>query len=195
MKTILLPLLLQLSLAYGHILPQLQEDPTSGCKDDSSSCPPSQPHCCPDGIWCAPTAADCPTIEDNNDNNTCSNGSWSCCPDGNWCFCCPDNNWCHPTTANCSSAQKSKVSEPQLISECPEGGFLCTDGIHSTCCESGSFCCSSSLFCASSPEDCPDPESESGPYKYHHCCYSSRPCMTDSECPGSISCCYWEPEE
>ena len=164
MKTILLPLLLQLSLMYGHTLPlskaELQENPmltSSSCKDDSSSCPPSQPHCCPDGIWCAPTAADCPTIDDNNNNNnTCSNGDWSCCPDGNWCFCCPDNNWCHPTTANCSSAQKSKASEPQSVSECAEEGFLCTDGIHRTCCQSGSLCCPSTLFCAPSPAECPE---------------------------------------
>jgi hypothetical protein len=73
-------------------------------------CPEANWFCCPDNMYCAATAADCPFVKASHklmkmaikkqcgpDETACPAG---CCPEANW-FCCPDNMYCAATAADC----------------------------------------------------------------------------------------------
>merc|ERR1711883_43867 len=72
-------------------------------------CPEANWFCCPDNMYCAATAADCPFVakkaqlmkmaknrQCGPDETSCPAG---CCPEANW-FCCPDNMYCAATASN-----------------------------------------------------------------------------------------------
>ena len=86
------------------------------CDPDETTCPagccPMGPdwYCCPDDMWCAPTAAECPYVDKRvslvklanskqcgPDETTCPEG---CCPEANW-YCCYDAYSCAPSPAEC----------------------------------------------------------------------------------------------
>merc|ERR1711892_1512996 len=73
-------------------------------------CPEANWYCCPDNMYCAATAADCPFVamkekltkmaankQCGSDETSCPAG---CCPEANW-YCCPDNMYCAATAADC----------------------------------------------------------------------------------------------
>merc|ERR1712045_1108308 len=71
-------------------------------------CPEANWFCCPDNMYCAATAADCPFVamkeklvkmaaKKQCEGTVCPAG---CCPEQNW-FCCPDNMYCAATAADC----------------------------------------------------------------------------------------------
>merc|ERR1712013_428338 len=80
-------------------------------------CPEQNWFCCPDNMYCAATAADCPFVamkeklvkmaaKKQCDGTVCPAG---CCPEQNW-FCCPDNMYCAATAADCPFvAMKEKL--------------------------------------------------------------------------------------
>merc|ERR1711892_1657379 len=81
------------------------------CGSDEASCPAgccpeANWYCCPDNMYCAATAADCPFFamsekltkmaankQCGSDETSCPAG---CCPEANW-YCCPDNMYCAAT--------------------------------------------------------------------------------------------------
>ena len=75
-------------------------------------CPNANWYCCPDNIYCAATAADCPFVAKQKlvkmaakkqcgpNETSCPAG---CCPNANW-YCCPDNVYCAATAADCPFA-------------------------------------------------------------------------------------------
>merc|ERR1719216_410612 len=78
-------------------------------------CPEANWFCCPDNMYCAATAADCPFVakkaqlmkmaknrQCGADETECPAG---CCPEANW-FCCPDNMYCAATAADCPFVAK-----------------------------------------------------------------------------------------
>merc|ERR1719216_566960 len=87
----------------------------AGCGPDETECPggccpEANWYCCPDGMYCAATAADCPFVSAKEklvkmaakagcgpDETECPAG---CCPEANW-YCCADNQHCAATAANC----------------------------------------------------------------------------------------------
>merc|ERR1711954_330737 len=71
-------------------------------------CPEVDWYCCPDNLYCAATAADCPFVakkaqlvkmaaKKQCDGTPCPAG---CCPEVDW-YCCPDNLYCAATAADC----------------------------------------------------------------------------------------------
>merc|ERR1712126_785450 len=69
-------------------------------------------YCCPDGMYCAATAADCPFVAKKAlvakmaankqcDGTECPGG---CCPYVGW-YCCPDGMYCAATAADCPYAK------------------------------------------------------------------------------------------
>merc|ERR1712173_249155 len=71
-------------------------------------CPEANWFCCPDNMYCAATAADCPFVSMKEklvkmaakkqcEGTMCPAG---CCPEVNW-FCCADNMYCAATEADC----------------------------------------------------------------------------------------------
>merc|ERR1712083_67147 len=89
----------------------------AGCGPDETECPggccpEANWYCCPDGMYCAATAADCPFVSakvrltkmaapKQCDGTECPAG---CCPYVGW-FCCPDGMHCAATAADCPFAQ------------------------------------------------------------------------------------------
>merc|ERR1711892_1199942 len=100
------------------------------CGSDETSCPAgccpeANWYCCPDNVYCAATAADCPFVAAKEtlvklaakkqcDGTMCPAGccpeqNWYCCPDVDW-YCCPDNMYCAATAADCPFvAAKAKL--------------------------------------------------------------------------------------
>merc|ERR1711981_413700 len=88
---------------------------TTDCGPDETECPggccpEANWFCCPDGMYCAATAADCPFVSAKEklvkmaakagcgpDETECPGG---CCPEANW-YCCPDGMYCAATAADC----------------------------------------------------------------------------------------------
>merc|ERR1719158_567293 len=79
-----------------------------GTECPAGCCPEQNWYCCPDNMYCAATAADCPFVamkeklvkmaaKKQCDGTVCPAG---CCPEQNW-FCCPDNMYCAATAADC----------------------------------------------------------------------------------------------
>merc|ERR1712241_609320 len=84
-------------------------------------CPEQNWYCCPDGMYCAADASNCPfvgakeqltklamkKVVENNvkvalkkkdcDGTVCPGG---CCPEQNW-YCCPDGMYCAADASNC----------------------------------------------------------------------------------------------
>merc|ERR1711881_700396 len=90
----------------------------AGCGPDETECPAgccpkANWYCCPDGMYCAATEADCPFVSAKEklvkmaakagcgpDETECPGG---CCPEANW-YCCPDGMYCAATAADCPFA-------------------------------------------------------------------------------------------
>ena len=132
----------------------------------AAGCCPMGPdwYCCPDDMWCAPTAAECPYLDRRvslvklaksnqcgPDETTCAAG---CCPMGpNW-YCCPDDMWCAPTAAECPYVDK-RVSLLKLAksNQCGPDETTCAAG----CCPMGPnwYCCPDDMWCAPTAAECP----------------------------------------
>merc|ERR1712158_86122 len=137
------------------------------CGPDETSCPAgccpeANWFCCPDNMYCAATAADCPFVakkaqlmkmaknrQCGADETECPAG---CCPEANW-FCCPDNMYCAATSADCPFvAKKQKVMKMAANKQCGPDETECPAG----CCpEANWFCCSDNEYCAATEADCP----------------------------------------
>merc|ERR1712002_1352464 len=111
-------------------------------------CPEQNWFCCPDNMYCAATAADCPFVSMKEklvkmaakkqcDGTMCPAG---CCPEQNW-FCCPDNMYCAATAVDCPFvSMKEKLVKMAAKKQCP--GTECPAG----CCpEVNWYCCPVSL--------------------------------------------------
>merc|ERR1719430_1167794 len=105
------------------------------CGPDETSCPAgccpeANWFCCPDNMYCAATAADCPFVakkaqlmkmaknrQCGPDETSCPAG---CCPEANW-FCCPDNMYCAATAADCPFvAKKEKLMKMAAKKPCAQ---------------------------------------------------------------------------
>ncbi len=94
-----------------------QCDNCDGTCCDGGCCPYVGWYCCPDGLYCAATAADCPLVNkaeklaslatkksaDDCNEQTCPGGTCcpgGCCPYDGW-YCCPDGMYCAATAGDC----------------------------------------------------------------------------------------------
>merc|ERR1719154_806884 len=142
-------------------------------------CPEINWYCCPDGMYCAATANDCPLVDyrqkliqaaaakitapkkalvksaDCEDGTMCPGG---CCPEMNW-YCCPDGMYCAATAGDCpfvaAKEKLMKMAAPKRIlvksADC-EDGTMCPGG----CCpEMNWYCCPDGMYCAATAGDCP----------------------------------------
>merc|ERR1711872_554790 len=84
-----------------------------GTECPGGCCPYVGWYCCPDGMYCAATAADCPFVAKKTalakmaankqcDGTECPGG---CCPYVGW-YCCPDGMYCAATAADCPFVAK-----------------------------------------------------------------------------------------
>merc|ERR1712038_1297518 len=94
--------------------------------------------CCPDNMYCAATAADCPFVakkaqlmkmaknrQCGPDETSCPAG---CCPEANW-FCCPDNMYCAATAADCPFvAKKAQLMKMAKNRQCGPDETSCPAG-------------------------------------------------------------------
>merc|ERR1712109_406257 len=101
--------------------------------------------CCPDNMYCAATAADCPFVakkarvmkmaknrQCGPDETSCPAG---CCPEANW-FCCPDNMYCAATAADCPFvAKKAQLMKMAKNRQCGPDETSCPAG----CCPEANF--------------------------------------------------------
>merc|ERR1712226_1672185 len=109
---------------------------------------------CPDNMYCAATAADCPFVakkaqlmkmaknrQCGPDETSCPAG---CCPEANW-FCCPDNMYCAATAADCPFvAKKAQLMKMAKNRQCGPDETSCPAG----CCpEANWFCCPDNILC------------------------------------------------
>merc|ERR1719154_59894 len=134
-------------------------------------CPEMNWYCCPDGMYCAATANDCPLVDyrqkliqaaaakitapkkalvksaDCEDGTMCPGG---CCPEMNW-YCCPDGMYCAATAGDCPFvAIKDKLAKfaaaKKVVvkaADC-EDGTMCPGG----CCpEMNWYCCPDGTMC------------------------------------------------
>merc|ERR1712192_170754 len=123
-------------------------------------CPEANWFCCPDNMYCAATAADCPFVAKKAQlmkmakSKQCGSGETSCpagcCPEANW-YCCPDNKYCAATAADCPFvAMKEKLVKMAAKKQCQ--GTECPAG----CCpEVNWYCCPDNMYCAATAADCP----------------------------------------
>merc|ERR1712080_751902 len=95
-----LPPLLTVFVAAKQTLIKMaaKKDCPGGTECPGGCCPEPNWYCCPDGMYCAATAADCPFVaakqtlikmaakKDCPGGTECPGG---CCPEPNW-YCCPD---------------------------------------------------------------------------------------------------------
>ena len=119
-----------------------------GTECPAGCCPEVGWFCCPDNLYCAATAADCPAKDSINkiinlatksnskqcEGTECPAG---CCPEVGW-FCCPDNLYCAATAADCP-AKKTISKAIKLAANntphrcygtgepCPGNMFCCPD--------------------------------------------------------------------
>merc|ERR1712223_2092068 len=113
------------------------------CGPDETSCPAgccpeANWFCCPDNMYCAATAADCPFVakkaqlmkmaksrQCGPDETSCPAG---CCPNANW-YCCPDNMDCAATAADCPFvAKKEKLMKMAAKKQCGPNETSCPAG-------------------------------------------------------------------
>merc|ERR1711971_1214655 len=110
--------------------------------------------CCPDNMYCAATAADCPFVAKKAQlmklakSKQCGSGETSC-PAG----CCPDNMYRAATAADCPFvAKKAQLMKIAKNRQCGSGETSCPAG----CCpEANWFCCPDNMYCAATAADCP----------------------------------------
>merc|ERR1719237_651527 len=153
------------------------------CGPDETSCPAgccpeANWFCCPDNMYCAATAADCPfvakkaqlmkmaknrqcdpvgTTQCPSATTQCPSGTTDCpagcCPEANW-FCCPDNMYCAATAADCPfAAKKAQLMKMAKNKQCGPDETSCPAG----CCpEANWFCCPGNMYCAATAADCPE---------------------------------------
>ena len=116
--------------------------------------------CCPDGMWCASTLDDCPSVAKKIqlkkmaapkqcDCCPCPGG---CCPMVGW-ECCPDNLYCAPTLDDCPvNTKKTQLAQLAAPKQCDGDGPACPGG----CCPIlNGYCCPDGLYCAATADDCP----------------------------------------
>merc|ERR1711983_539516 len=83
-------------------------------------CPEQNWYCCPDGMYCAADASNCPFVaakeklikfaaakkvvatKKDCDGTVCPGG---CCPEQNW-YCCPDGMYCAANAGNCPQTHR-----------------------------------------------------------------------------------------
>merc|ERR1712198_358257 len=91
-----------------------------GTECPGGCCPYQDWYCCPDGMYCAATAADCPFVA----NKQCDEGTncpGGCCPYVGW-YCCPDGLYCAATAADCPFvAKKQALSKMGANKQCEDG--------------------------------------------------------------------------
>merc|ERR1712181_157476 len=121
-------------------------------------CPEANWFCCPDNMYCAATAADCPFVAKKAQlmkmakSRQCGSGETSCpagcCPEANW-FCCPDNMYCAATAADCPFvAKKAQLMKMAKSKQCGSGETSCPAG---RCPEANWHCCRLPLRCQEGP--------------------------------------------
>merc|ERR1712183_609098 len=106
-----------LALANASVAKLSGEKQCDGTMCPAGCCPEQNWYCCPDNMYCAATAADCPFVaakaklvkmaaKKQCDGTMCPAG---CCPEVDW-SCCPDNMYCAATAADCPFvAAKAKL--------------------------------------------------------------------------------------
>merc|ERR1711936_364830 len=125
-------------------------------------CPEVDWYCCPDNMYCAATAADCPFVAKKEklmkmaakkqcgpNETSCPAG---CCPNANW-YCCPDNIYCAATAADCPFvAKKEKLMKMAAKKQCGPNETSCPAG----CCPNANwYCCPDNIYCAATAADRP----------------------------------------
>merc|ERR1712227_576203 len=97
-----------------------------GTECPGGCCPHVGWYCCPDGMYCAATAADCPFVAKKTalakmaankqcDGTECPGG---CCPYVGW-YCCPDGMYCAATAADCPFvAKKTALAKMAANKQC-----------------------------------------------------------------------------
>merc|ERR1712198_602676 len=109
-------------------------------------CPIADWHCCPDGFYCAATAADCPFVAKKQalakmgagkqceDGKECPGG---CCPIADW-YCCMDGGYCAEYAVDCRFiAKKQTLTKMSANKQCHDG-IECLGG----CCPYDDwYCC------------------------------------------------------
>merc|ERR1712227_1199668 len=99
-----------------------------GTECPGGCCPYVGWYCCPDGMYCAATAADCPFVAKKTvlakmaankqcDGTECPGG---CCPYVGW-YCCPDGQYCAATAADCPFVAKKAVIEKMAANKQLDG--------------------------------------------------------------------------
>merc|ERR1711973_675399 len=124
-------------------------------------CPEANWQCCPDGLYCAATLDDCPTLVKKNalikmaaekkgcDGTMCPGGccpeaNWECCPEVNW-QCCPDGLYCAATLDDCPTFVKKNTLIKMAAERKDCDGTMCPGG----CCPEANWeCCPDGLYCA-----------------------------------------------
>merc|ERR1711973_454910 len=101
-----------------------------GTECPGGCCPYLDWYCCPDGLYCAATAADCPfvakkqAIAKMSANKQCEDGTecpGGCCPYQDW-YCCPDGMYCAATAADCPFvAKKQALAKMGTNKQCEDG--------------------------------------------------------------------------
>merc|ERR1719187_904839 len=109
-----------------------------GTECPGGCCPYVDWYCCPDGLYCAATAADCPFVAKMAANKQCDGTECpgGCCPYVGW-YCCPDGMYCAATAADCPFvAKKTDLVKMAANKQCD--GTECPGG----CCPYvGWYCC------------------------------------------------------
>ena len=101
-----------LAVASASSVQLTRDEQCDGTPCPGGCCPNVGWYCCPDGMYCAATAADCPFVAKKTqlskmaapkqcDGTPCPGG---CCPNVGW-YCCPDDMYCAATAADCPFAQ------------------------------------------------------------------------------------------
>jgi len=163
MKYLLAFALLAIALASASTVKLLRSEQChDGIECPGGCCPYEGWYCCPDGMYCAATAADCPFVAKKQalskiaankqcEGTDCPGG---CCPMVDW-FCCMDGLYCAEFAVDCLFSSKKqtlpKLAAKKLLRseqcdccECPGG-----------CCPFvGWFCCPDNLHCAPTADDC-----------------------------------------
>merc|ERR1712179_560348 len=147
------------AVANGH-QKLVKSEQCDGTICPAGCCPEQNWFCCPDNMYCAATAADCPFVamkeklvkmaaKKQCDGTMCPAG---CCPEANW-FCCPDNMYRAATAADCPFvAKKAQLMKMAKNRQCGPDETSCPAG----CCpEANWFCCPDNMYCAATAADCP----------------------------------------
>merc|ERR1711970_1319660 len=142
-----------LAFVQGFKRQRVDDGQCEGTECPAGCCPEVNWYCCPDNMYCAATADDCPFVAPKTklvemavdkqwcDGTPCAAG---CCPMVNW-YCCPDNCClCAATAADCPFiGAKTELVKMATKKQCD--GTPCPAG----CCpEINWYCCPDNLYCA-----------------------------------------------